>query len=95
MFPEFDLCLFDFNGCGNSEGDYVSLGIGEKEETLRVMEEVKLRYGTTEFLLWGRSMGAVTALYLNKLCRKRHSIDLAKRKRETTYNPEVLRRTKI
>lgn len=78
LFPDFDVCLFDFNGCGNSGGDYVSLGIGEKEDTVKVIEEVKLRYGSSEFLLWGRSMGAVTALYVSKMCNKHQLIDLTK-----------------
>ena len=27
-----NLCVFDFSGCGNSQGEYITLGVKEKED---------------------------------------------------------------
>ncbi|KAJ1432258.1 Alpha/Beta hydrolase protein [Ochromonadaceae sp. CCMP2298] len=55
------LLAFDFAGSGMSEGEYVSLGYFEKDDLGCVIEH--LRQGTTSTIaLWGRSMGASTAL---------------------------------
>ena len=27
-----NLCVFDFSGCGNSEGEYISLGVKEQDD---------------------------------------------------------------
>ena len=94
IVPDYDFCVFDFNGCGLSEGDYVTLGIGESEDTVKILAELKLRYGTREFFLWGRSMGAVTSMYVSKMCDKQQMIDLNKYTKETGYQPEVLRAKK-
>lgn len=56
------LCVFDFSGCGNSEGDYVSLGWHEQDDLSLVIDNLRDRFGLQKFSLWGRSMGAVTAL---------------------------------
>ena len=55
------LVSFDFAGCGNAEGDYVSLGWFESQDTHKVLQELRRR-GCGRVVLWGRSMGAVTAL---------------------------------
>jgi alpha-beta hydrolase superfamily lysophospholipase len=47
--------------CGNSEGDYVSLGWYEHLDVATVVKHVKT-LGAGRIILWGRSMGAVTAL---------------------------------
>jgi fermentation-respiration switch protein FrsA (DUF1100 family) len=53
---------FDFSGCGISEGEYITLGWFEKDD-LRVIVDYLRGTGTVSFIgLWGRSMGAVTAL---------------------------------
>lgn len=54
------VCGFDFSGCGESEGDCVSLGVREKEDVCAVMSYL-FSHGCTKFVLWGRSMGAATA----------------------------------
>ena len=36
--PNFGVCLFDFSGCGHSEGDYVTLGIKEQNDLIAVMD---------------------------------------------------------
>lgn len=62
MLQEFDLCLFDFCGCGNSAGDFVTLGIKEHLEIIMVINELIKKFGYEEFCLWGRSMGAVSSI---------------------------------
>ncbi len=54
-------CL-DCAGSGMSEGEHVSLGYYEKEDLRVMVERLKVQYGLGTFVLWGRSMGAVTAL---------------------------------
>lgn len=59
----FGLCCFDFSGSGCSDGDYVTLGFNESED-LKTIINMLINSGITEeIFLWGRSMGAVTALY--------------------------------
>lgn len=58
------MCVFcfDFAGCGLSEGEYISLGFYEKDDVATVVDYLR-NSGRTSFIgLWGRSMGAVTAL---------------------------------
>jgi len=57
-----DLFCFDFAGCGLSGGDYVSLGHYERLDLAAVMERLRFRGNVTTIGLWGRSMGAATAL---------------------------------
>jgi pimeloyl-ACP methyl ester carboxylesterase len=57
-----NLLLFDFAGCGLSEGQYVSLGWFEPEDLKIIINHVKTNYKPHEIFLWGRSMGAVAAL---------------------------------
>ena len=52
---------FDFAGCGLSEGEYVSLGWHERDDLELVIEYLR-KLGFKQIGLWGRSMGAVTAL---------------------------------
>lgn len=53
---------FDFAGCGISEGEYITLGYLEQEDLREVVAYLRAT-GTVSFIgLWGRSMGAVTAL---------------------------------
>ena len=59
-----NICLFsfDFCGCGKSEGDYISLGHYEKEDVQCVIEYLLKSKKVSKIGLWGRSMGAVTAI---------------------------------
>jgi pimeloyl-ACP methyl ester carboxylesterase len=57
-----DLFVFDFPGCGKSEGEYISLGYHEKEDVKIIVDYVSGLPGVGEIGLWGRSMGAATAL---------------------------------
>lgn len=64
------LCVFDFSGCGKSEGEYSTLGWREQDDVETLVHILLQRYKATKITLWGRSMGAVTALFY----AKRHSM---------------------
>ena len=56
------LFCFDFAGCGMSEGEYISLGWWEREDVNIIVEHLRKERRVSTIGLWGRSMGAVTAL---------------------------------
>lgn len=59
----FSLFTFDFCGCGMSEGKYVSLGVFEQQDLAAVVDYLKLQKKfVSTIAIWGRSMGAVTAI---------------------------------
>jgi pimeloyl-ACP methyl ester carboxylesterase len=52
----------DLGGSGQSDGEYVSLGFFEREDLAVVVDHLR-ESGTVDTIgIWGRSMGAVTAL---------------------------------
>eukprot|EP00299_Pterocystis_sp_00344_P009254 c3836_g1_i2.p1 GENE.c3836_g1_i2~~c3836_g1_i2.p1 ORF type:complete len:527 (-),score=149.21 c3836_g1_i2:137-1615(-) len=53
---------FDFSGCGKSDGDYISLGYHEREDLVAVTNYLRKSQSVSTIGLWGRSMGAATAL---------------------------------
>jgi len=53
---------FDFSGSGLSDGEYVSLGYFEREDLADVINHLRATNVVTTIALWGRSMGAATAL---------------------------------
>ena len=53
---------FDFAGSGKSDGDYVSLGFYERDDLQCVVEHLRSTGTVSTIALWGRSMGAATAL---------------------------------
>ena len=53
---------FDFSGCGNSDGDWVSLGLKEQDDLAAVIDYLKQTDTFSTIGLWGRSMGAATAI---------------------------------
>jgi cephalosporin-C deacetylase-like acetyl esterase len=53
---------FDFSGSGLSEGEFVSLGYYEKDDLDCVVKHLRESGRVTRIGLWGRSMGAVTAI---------------------------------
>eukprot|EP00986_Skeletonema_menzelii_P015459 scaffold11797_cov144-Skeletonema_menzelii.AAC.4 len=53
---------FDFSGSGRSEGDFVSLGYYEREDLQTVINYLRASGTVSSIALWGRSMGAATAL---------------------------------
>jgi len=56
------LFAFDFAGCGESEGEYVSLGWFERDDLAACIDFLRTTAKVSAVGLWGRSMGAVTAL---------------------------------
>jgi pimeloyl-ACP methyl ester carboxylesterase len=68
LLDGFNVCLFDFAGYGNSEGDFVTMGVEEMWDVELVIQHLERSFGQKKFVLWGRSMGAVAALlYLQKI----------------------------
>lgn len=57
-----NFCVFDFSGSGMSEGAYTTLGLRESEDCSAVIEMLQRDFAITKFVLWGRSMGAVSAI---------------------------------
>jgi len=53
---------FDFAGSGQSDGEYVSLGFYEREDLMCVIAHLRNTNVVSTIALWGRSMGAATAL---------------------------------
>ena len=53
---------FDFSGSGLSEGDLVTLGARESADLEAVVSFLRIQGRTSHIALWGRSMGAVTAV---------------------------------
>ena len=59
------LFLFDFAGCGDSGGDYISLGFYESQDVRFLLTMLEVTFAMKKFVFWGRSMGAATALLVN------------------------------
>ncbi len=57
---------FDFSGSGLSDGEYISLGYHEKDDLKVVIDFVEKLPGVSGIGLWGRSMGASTAVMYMK-----------------------------
>eukprot|EP00878_Enallax_costatus_P025797 GHUV01027627.1.p1 GENE.GHUV01027627.1~~GHUV01027627.1.p1 ORF type:complete len:146 (+),score=29.50 GHUV01027627.1:841-1278(+) len=53
---------FDFTGSGLSDGKWVTLGAHEVDDLAVVIQHLRSMGGISSIGLWGRSMGAVTAL---------------------------------
>lgn len=56
------LCAIDCAGSGNSGGEFVSLGHFERDDVAAVVDDLRRRRSVGRVALWGRSMGASTAL---------------------------------
>ena len=39
-----NLCVFDFSGCGNSEGEFVTLGYKERYDLEAVIKHIKSKF---------------------------------------------------
>ena len=68
-----NFCSFDFSGCGNSEGLGISFGANEQHDITAVIDALTKKYGIERFVLWGRSMGAASAI---KYCENRDNFDI-------------------
>ena len=58
-----NLCSFDFSGCGNSEGEYVTFGHKERDDLKSVIAYIVKHKRVSDVVLWGRSMGAVASIF--------------------------------
>lgn len=58
----FTVFTFDFSGSGLSDGDFVSLGFYERQDLAAIVEFILSTRKVSSIALWGRSMGAVTAI---------------------------------
>jgi dienelactone hydrolase len=56
------LLLLPLQGSGLSDGKWVTLGAHEVDDLAVVVEHLRRQGGVSSIGLWGRSMGAVTAL---------------------------------
>lgn len=56
------LC-FDFAGSGDSEGDYISLGLFERDDVACAISHIREKFKVGKVAIWGRSMGAGTAFF--------------------------------
>ena len=65
-----NLCVFDFQGSGMSEGDYISLGYHEKNQVKNIVDFLEKYPGVGDIGLWGRSMGAATSLIYSSMDRR-------------------------
>lgn len=54
---------FDWAGCGKSEGEYITLGWNERHDLDIVINYLRKHRRVGIIGLWGRSMGAVSALF--------------------------------
>ena len=57
-----NLFVFDFAGCGKSEGEYVSLGYNEAKDLRIIVNFLQKLPSVGKIGIWGRSMGASTGL---------------------------------
>ncbi|OHT08043.1 Clan SC, family S9, unassigned serine peptidase [Tritrichomonas foetus] len=53
------LCI-DTSGSGLSGGDYISLGLFERDDVLAAISHIREKFNVGKVALWGRSMGAST-----------------------------------
>lgn len=62
FLPHTNVVIFDFCGCGNSETDYVTLGIKEANDIASVIKHIREHFRPRNIALWGRSMGAGSSI---------------------------------
>jgi alpha/beta superfamily hydrolase len=68
------LFALDFGGAGLSNGEHISLGWWEREDLAAVIAHLRTLESVSTIALWGRSMGAVTALLHADRGQKRLSL---------------------
>lgn len=75
MTRRLSVFCFDFSGCGMSEGEYVTLGHLEQKDLGLVIEHLR-QSGFPSIALWGRSMGASTAIFYAAQDHELHAVVL-------------------
>lgn len=90
---DINLFIFDFPGCGKSEGEYISLGFHEQKDLRIVIDFLSRLPGVGNIGLWGRSMGAATALLyaplderIKAICLDSPFADFNRLAKEMVYN---------
>lgn len=69
LIARYSFVIFDYTGYGYSDSDHCTLGLKEKDDLEAVINYSKTVYGFQRVYVWGRSMGAVTALLLTEASR--------------------------
>ena len=100
LLPKTALFCFDFIGAGKSDGEFVTLGVQEANDLVLIVDYVRNTLGITKIGLWGRSMGAATAInycanYNNDKAVSVVACDSAFMKLETLLEEIGKERTKI
>lgn len=67
----------DLSGSGKSEGEFITLGINEEDDLNYAIGFLDEIFKFKEYAIWGRSMGAVTAL-LFQINASKHPIRSSK-----------------
>ena len=52
----------------------MSLGYNERWDVLKLIEHIRDKYSITQFFIWGRSMGAVTAIKFYSLLAQQQTL---------------------
>ena len=60
----FSLLVYDMNGQGNSNNDYITYGKKESINLLYILKEITISFKFKYFYLWGRNVGANTIINL-------------------------------
>ena len=72
FLPEQAVLLFDFIGCGNSEGNHVTYGVKEAFDLEKIVKVLIKKFLFKKIYLWGRGMGAVAVInFMFNLEKKR------------------------
>lgn len=64
LINDFNMCIFDYSGYGMSQGKYTTLGLKEQDDLEAVITHLRSHFKMQTIYIWGRSMGAVTAILL-------------------------------
>lgn len=62
LINDMSVLLFDFIGCGNSGGEYLTLGVNEAIDLKEIIKHIKEAFKVRSVYLWGRSMGSATIM---------------------------------
>lgn len=63
FLPFYSILLYDHWGCGNSENEYVTLGLREAVDLDKIVSRLFKKFGTVNIFLWGWSMGAAAIIH--------------------------------
>ena len=58
----YNLCLLDMRGSGDSKGQYSTLGIKEYRDVYSIVKLLQKNYRAKNIILYGRSMGAASIM---------------------------------